>query len=159
MISFELEPPTAGDMRRRIEQTLERYPWLVHVDAGRVEGYAYASAHRSRAAYQWSVDVSAYVHEAARRRGVARSLYEALFEILVQQGFYNAYAGIALPNTASVGFHEALGFKLVGIYREVGFKLGAWHDVGWWRRALQEKVTPPVSPLRLDEIEARGANS
>ena len=93
------------------------------------------------AAYQWSVDVSVYVHERARRRGMARALYGALSTVLVQQGFYNAYAGIALPNAASIGFHEALGFALVGVYRKVGFKLGSWHDVGWWARGAAREKT------------------
>lgn len=161
IISFELTPPSLAEMRQRIEQTLKDYPWLVYVDtevnaevdASRVLGYAYASAHRSRAAYQWSVDVSAYVHERARRRGVARSLYEAVFAILARQGFYNAYAGIALPNPASTGFHEAMGFELVGVYRKVGFKRDAWHDVGWWQRPLQERAEMPRPPVALRQIE------
>src|SRR5919199_3326619 len=116
IISFELEPPDAEEMRRRITGTLERFPWLVCEREKRVSGYAYASAHGSRAAYRWSVDVSAYVHEGERRSGVGRALYTSLFSLLSLQGFYNAYAGITLPNPASVGLHEALGFRPVGVY-------------------------------------------
>ena len=152
IISFELEPPSAEEMRRRIEGTLERFPWLVCERQGRVLGYAYAGAHGSRAAYQWSVDVSAYVHEGERRTGVGRALYTSLISVLALQGFYNAYAGIALPNPASVGLHEAVGFRPVGVYRGVGYKLGAWHDVGWWHLSLRERVANPDPPADLPAV-------
>jgi len=153
VISFELEPPGADEMRRRIEVTLQRYPWLVCEDHdGRVLGYAYAGAHRSRAAYQWSVDVSVYVHEEARRRGVGRALYSSLFGVLDLQGFYNAYAGATLPNPASVGLHESVGFQPVGVYRGVGYKLGAWHDVVWWHLPIRERVADPYPPASLSSV-------
>ena len=107
-------------------------------------GYAYASRHRERAAYQWSVDVSVYVRADAHRRGIGRALYTALLRIVTAQGFYGAYAGITLPNASSVGLHEAMGFRAVGVYRAVGYKLGAWHDVGWWD--LDARCTPGVAP-------------
>ena len=129
-ISFEVDPPTAGEMEQRIEKTLARLPWLVLENDGKISGYAYASTHRSRAAYAWSVDVSAYVEESYRGIGVGKTLYTALLEILTSQGFYNAYAGITLPNTSSIRLHESVGFRPVGTYQEVGYKLGAWHDVG-----------------------------
>ena len=154
VISFEVEAPTADEMRHRIEYTLERFPWLVYERRGRVVGYAYAGEHSPRAAYRWSVAVSAYVHESERRRGVARALYTSLFAALVLQGFYNAYAGITLPNPASVGLHEALGFEPVGVYRGVGYKLGAWLDVGWWQLSLQERVASPQPPATLPEVRS-----
>jgi L-amino acid N-acyltransferase YncA len=152
IISFEFEPPTADEMRRRIEVTLRRYPWLVCERQGRVLGYAYAGAHGSRAAYQWSVDVSVYVHEDVRRTGVRRALYGSLFAALELQGFYNAFAGATLPNPASVGLHEAVGFRPVGVYREVGYKLGAWHDVVWWHLLLRERVADPNPPVNLPSV-------
>lgn len=151
VISFELEPPSVDEMRRRILHTQPALPWLVCERDG-IQGYAYASRHRSRAAYQWSVDVSVYVHQQARRMHIGRALYTALFEILALQGFFNAYAGIALPNAASVGIHESLGFVPVGVYRGVGYKLDAWHDVGWWQLALQPRTAAPAPPRTLDEI-------
>ena len=163
IISFEAEPPSAEEIARRVRDTLVRWPWLVCERDGEVLGYAYAGAHRSRAAYQWSVDVSVYVREDARQRGVGRALYTSLIAALDLQGFYNAYAGIALPNNASVGLHEAMGFRLVGVYRGVGYKLGAWRDVGWWGLTLREGVasearpnTPIVIPLAT---EADGWNA
>jgi L-amino acid N-acyltransferase YncA len=150
--SFELEAPDAVEMGRRIETCLERLPWLVAVDEENVTGYAYASLHRSRPAYQWSVEVSAYVGDRAHRRGTGRALYEALFRILVLQGYRNAYAGITLPNDASERFHRALGFTPVGVFRGVGYKLGRWHDVMWLERPLapdDNGAPAPTIPLRL----------
>jgi L-amino acid N-acyltransferase YncA len=152
IISFEFEPLSADEMRRRIEVTLQRYPWLVCERHGRVLGYAYAGAHGSRAAYQWSVDVSVYVHEEARRMGVGRALYASLFAALDVQGFYNAYAGATLPNPASVGLHESVGFRPVGVYRGVGYKLGAWHDVVWWHLPIRERVADPDPPAVLPSV-------
>lgn len=152
IISFESDPPGTDEMRRRIEVTLERYPWLVCERGGRVLGYAYAGAHRSRAAYQWSVDVSVYVHGGAHRKGVGRALYASLFAALALQGFYNAYAGATLPNPASVGLHESVGFRPVGVYHGVGYKMGAWHDVGWWHLPLREKVADPDPPANLPSV-------
>lgn len=144
--SFELEPPGEDEMRRRIAGTLERRPWLVCVTGGQVAGYAYAAAHRERAAYQWSAETSVYVHPDHRRRGVAQGLYTALLAALRAQGFANALAGITLPNPASVGFHEACGFRRVGIYHAVGHKLGAWHDVAWLELRLREDRGEPAGP-------------
>jgi len=152
-ISFEVDPPDAREMRRRIEETLTAYPWLVCEHRDRVIGYAYASRHRVRAGYRWSIDVSVYVHADFRGRGVAKALYVSLFEIAVAQGYVNAYAGIALPNPASVGVHESVGFEPLGIYRRVGYKLGAWHDVGWWQRALAVPPVAPQPPRTLAELE------
>lgn len=142
-ISFEEVAPTLDEMAERIETTLKTHPWLVVEEAGRVIAYAYAGQHRTRGAYKWSCDVSVYVGEVGRRKGLARQLYERLFSTLANQGFVNAFAGITLPNEASVGLHEAMGFEAVGVYRRVGFKSGSWRDVGWWSRPL---ITPPDNP-------------
>jgi phosphinothricin acetyltransferase len=150
--SFELDPPDAAAMSRRIMDCLDRLPWLVADEAGCVLGYAYASPHRVRPAYQWSVDVSAYVHADAQRRGVGRALYTALFRLLVLQGYVNAYAGVTQPNEASVGFHRSMGFTPVGVYRGVGYKLGNWHDVAWFERALAPHEAQPPLPIPLSAI-------
>jgi L-amino acid N-acyltransferase YncA len=159
--SFELTPPDATEMRRRMVTVLHQYPWLVCESSERVLGYVYATAHRERAAYRWSVDVAAYVSADAHRRGIARSLYTALFEILVLQGYRNACAGVTLPNPASVGLHEAMGFEQVGIYHGVGYKFGKWHDVAWFERPLSEHVVEPREPVSFPTLattrEARAA--
>lgn len=146
-ISFEIEPPSRDEMARRIREISARYPFLV-TDGG----YAYASAHHARAAYRWAVDVSIYLAADARGKGLGRTLYTRLFAILKAQGFYCAYAGIALPNAASVRLHESFGFTPVGVYHAVGFKFGSWHDVGWWELSLRERDANPREPLGIHEV-------
>jgi phosphinothricin acetyltransferase len=141
-ISFELEPPTVEQMRRRVLDTLAVRPWLVCERGGELLGYAYAASHRERAAYQWCVETSVYVAAGARRQGVGRRLYAELLPLLARQGYVHAYAGITLPNASSVALHEALGFRPIGVYRGIGYKLGAWHDVGWWDYLLPGGVSP-----------------
>jgi phosphinothricin acetyltransferase len=151
-ISFEVEPPTVPEMQQRIAQTLLKFPWLLCERQGDIFGYVYASQHRARVAYQWSVDVSVYIHADWHRSGIGRGLYTALFSLLHRQGFYNLYAGITLPNDGSVGLHEALGFQPVGVYRSVGFKFGVWHDVGWWQLALRAGSHTPDPPTSFDTV-------
>ena len=151
-ISFEFEPPDGAEMARRVAAALARFPWLAFEDGGVAMGYAYAGTHRARPAYQWSAEVSAYVHHDARRRGAARALYTSLFVVLRELGYCNAYAGITLPNPASVGLHEALGFRPVGVFHDVGHKLGRWHDVGWWERPLGERVAHPDPPRAIGDL-------
>jgi L-amino acid N-acyltransferase YncA len=153
-VSFETEPPSVDEMRSRMLKILARLPWLVCEWNGGVIGYAYASLHRERAAYGWSVDVTVYIHEELRRHGVGKALYASLFQVLRLQGFYNAYAGVTLPNPGSVGLHEAMGFKPVGVYRAVGYKLGRWHDVGWWQLALRDHSTAPAAPADIASVAA-----
>jgi phosphinothricin acetyltransferase len=138
VISFEDDPPDVAEMRHRIEEVSARYPWLVAEEDGRVVGYAYADPHRDRAAYRWAVDVAIYIDPAFHGRGIGRALYETLFELLTEQGYRTAVAGIALPNPASIAIHEKLGFEPVGVYRSIGWKLGAWHDVAWYQRPLAD---------------------
>ena len=152
-VSFEFEVPTVEEIRRRIAGTLERHPWLVRDDSGVVLGYAYAGAHSARAAYQWSVNVSVYIAEDRRGRGIGRALYTSLFACLRLQGYVNAYAGASLPNPASVGLHEAMGFEPVGVYRQVGFKAGTWHDTIWMQRALGDRPSRPDPPSGLVEAQ------
>lgn len=151
VISFEFEAPTVAEMQRRIEATLRTLPWLVAENNSLILGYAYASKHRERAAYQWSADTSVYVVEEARRGGIARRLYACLFGMLQDLGYYNAFAGITLPNRASVGFHESMGFGPIGVYHNVGHKSGAWHDVGWWQKVLREHTVNPEPPRGMPE--------
>lgn len=147
--SFELSPPAVPEMAQRIMKTLERLPWLCCEQDGTIVGYAYANSHRVRAAYQWSVEVSVYVHVQHRCKRIGQGLYVSLFNILRLQGFVNAYAGITLPNADAVRLHEKLEFKPIGIYEGVTYKFGAWHDVGWWQLQLQERVASPIPPIDL----------
>ncbi len=151
--SFEEAAPTAARFAVRMERMTRTHPWIVLEDAGRVVGYAFASEHRARAAYRWAADVGVYVDPAHHGRGGGRRLYAALLELLRRQGLRIACAGIALPNDASVGLHRAAGFELVGTYRSIGWKAGAWRDVAWWQLLLApgdgEPPREPGPPVRL----------
>jgi L-amino acid N-acyltransferase YncA len=153
-ISFEEHVPDAKDMQRRIAALAPNFPWLVAENDDAIEGYAYASPHRERAGYRWSVDVSIYIRERARGLGIGRKLYATLFAILARQRYYSAFAGVALPNAASLALHRSVGFTEVGTYRNVGFKNGAWHDVLWLARPLQPLESPPREPRPLDTLPA-----
>lgn len=140
-VSFEMEPPSAAEFERRVADAQSKWAWLVAERDGEILGYAYGSSFRSRAAYQWSVETSAYTHGAHRRQGVGRALYERLLGVLANKGYCTAYAGIALPNDASVRLHGSLGFSEVGVFRRAGRKFGRWHDVSWWQ--LELRGSPP----------------
>src|ERR1700747_1060413 len=131
-ISFETAAPDEGQIRERISTLTQRYPWLVAVSETRdVLGYAYASKHRERAAYRWSVDFTAYLAPEAKRRGIGTALYSALMKICQSLGYYRAFAGITLPNEASVRLHEKIGLRPIGVYRRGGFKVRRCAHVEW----------------------------
>jgi L-amino acid N-acyltransferase YncA len=152
--SFEEVAPTLPEMAERIHSTLERLPWLVAEVDGEVAGYAYAAPHRHRAGYRWSVDVSVYVDPDRQASGIGRALYERLLALLRRQGHVNVYAGIALPNPASVRLHEAIGMRRIGVYERVGFKFGAWHDVAWYGLRLADPDGVPPEPIPLPDLGA-----
>ena len=146
-VSFEERVPDAAELAARIERYAASHAWLVAEREGRVVGYAYATAFNERPAYRWSAGVSVYVAEAARGQGVGRALYAALFDRLRERGFRMACAGITLPNEASVALHEGFGFKQVGLNPQIGWKNGAWRDVGWWQLELAPAgESPPPEP-------------
>jgi L-amino acid N-acyltransferase YncA len=146
-ITFETEPPSTEEMAVRIETAARSYAWLVLEQQGRVVGYAYGGRFHARPAYRWAAEVSVYLEPGRRRTGGGRALYEALLARLRERGFRIAIAGMTLPNEASVGLHEALGFQPVGTYRRIGYKLGAWHDVAWMqRRLLDDDDGEPPEP-------------
>jgi L-amino acid N-acyltransferase YncA len=159
VISFEETPPDAEAFARRMAAGLETYPWLVAETDGVIEGYAYAGRFSERAAYRWSVESSVYVRRGCERRGLGSALYARLFEILKAQGFHSVFGGATLPNPASVGLHERCGFTPVGVYKEVGYKQGAWRDVGWQRLDLGAPGgggAPPPEPIPFSALRERG---
>ncbi|HVX46222.1 MAG TPA: GNAT family N-acetyltransferase [Mycobacteriales bacterium] len=143
-ISFETEPPTPAQMCERIQQARHTHAWLVAETEGRVVGYAYGGPFKTRAAYQWSCEVSVYLDREHRGRGIGRALYTELFERLADRGYQTAFAGMTLPNPASHGLHRAMGFEPAGVYRGVGWKNGSWHDVAWFQRPLAPAGSPPA---------------
>lgn len=137
-VSFESTIPSEIEFWARVKKVLAEAPWLVCKNNNNVIAYAYASEHRSRAAYQWSRELSVYVHKDWSRKGIAMALYHSLIELLKLQGYRNTFIGITLPNIASVKFHEKMGYQSVGIYHKVGFKNGQYHDVGWWEMLIND---------------------
>jgi phosphinothricin acetyltransferase len=151
--SFEEVAPSAGEMADRMRRILERTPWLVAcAPDGTIIGYAYAGPHHARPGYRWSVNLSAYVADGQRGRGIGRRLYAELLDLLRRQGFVNAYAGVTLPNPASERLHEAIGMRPFAVYRRVGYKFGAWHDVAWYELRLADAVGTPLEPIALPDL-------
>ena len=156
VISFEDMAPAPAEMADRIERLATTHAWLVAEDAGEILGYAYACPHRERAAYRWTTEVTVYVDPRHQRRGAGRALYHALFGRLAERDYRIALAGIALPNDASVALHRACGFKRIGAYRGIGFKLGKWWDVEWWQLDLVvangSAPGEPGLPAQVDDL-------
>jgi L-amino acid N-acyltransferase YncA len=156
--TFEIEIPTKESFAERINDYLHTYPWLVCENDGVIAGYAYGSKHRERIAYQWSVECSVYIHDDFHRNGVGTALYSALIEILKVQQFRNLYAVINLPNERSVAFHEKMGFEYFATYKNVGYKLGKWKNVGWWQLQLNEYSPEPLPPVKFSEMDMKTVN-
>lgn len=135
-VSFEQISPGVEEMARRIESALISHDWLVAATDTQIAGYAYGSPHRSRDAYKNSCDIAVYIDPTFSRKGIGRALYTELMERLQGKNMHAVFAGVALPNDASIGLHKAMGFTSVGIYKEVGRKMGKWRDVEWLQRLL-----------------------
>ncbi len=146
-VSFEIEPPSSSVMAQRIRDTTATHPWLVAELGGKVVGYSYASKHSQRAASLWMVDATIYIDQQTRRSGVGRKLYAALIATLYRQGFRSVLAEIVLPNPGSSRLHEVMGFKPIGIHKDIGFASGTWHDIAYWRLGLTEGAAPPSEPI------------
>lgn len=152
-VSFESLLPTITEFEKRIENCLQKFPWIVCEVDGEIAGYAYASTHREREAYQWTCECSVYMNDDFKGKGIGRNLYDALFELLTIQGLVNVYAGITLPNEASVKLHEKCGFDFFALYDNIGYKLGKWHKVGWWKRQLHNYTLGHAPPLKFSEMD------
>jgi len=158
-VSFETVVPPIDEMQRRIQSCLEKFPWIVCVVDGKIAAYVYASKHREREAYQWSCECSVYVRDDFKGKGIGKELYQLLFEILKLQGFINVYAGITLPNEASVHLHEKCGFMPFAKYENIGYKFGSWHTVGWWKLQINEYDLEPPPPSKLSELNKETINT
>ncbi len=153
-VSFETEVPSLEAFQNRIENYAEKAPWLVAEENNTIIGYAYATVHRSRQAYQWNQEVTAYTHPEHLRKGVAKALYLKLLSYLKKMGYAKAIAIITLPNDPSLKFHQALGFQLIGIMKNVGYKFNQWHDTSWWDIQLQNSAYQPTSIWTMDQLKA-----
>jgi L-amino acid N-acyltransferase YncA len=151
--TFESEVPSTHEFADRITNYLVHWPWLVAEIDGKIAGYAYGSKYRERIGYQWCVECSVYIHDDFQRKGLAKTLYTALFDLLKKQGYRNVYAVINLPNEKSVRMHEACGFKWFASYENVGYKLGKWKTVGWWQLVINEYTEEPMPPIKFSELD------
>jgi L-amino acid N-acyltransferase YncA len=152
IISFEYEAPSQEEYLQRMRVNTEKYPWLLCLYNNKIIGFAYGSTHRYRTAYQWSPESTIYITHDFHTKGIGKILYKTLFEILKLQGYYNVFAGVALPNQKSIGFHKAMGFEEIGIFKKVGYKHGNWHDTHWFQLSLNEHILEPKNPIELKEI-------
>lgn len=152
-ITFEYEVPSVSDFNTRIENIMRYFPWLVCEIDGEVAGYGYAFKHGERAAYQWSADLSIYINEKHHRKHIATALYTALIEMLKLQGYYTVFAGVTIPNPNSEAFHTSFGFQKVGVFNNVGYKLGEWRDVKWFAFTLSEYKKEPKPPVAFSDIK------
>jgi phosphinothricin acetyltransferase len=158
VITFECEVPALEEFTKRMANIQKKYPWLVCEYNGSIVGYAYASKYSERQAYDWSADFSIYIDPKHHGKKIGKALYYGLFELLKLQGYYNAFAGVTMPNIKSESLHEALGFKPIGIYKNVGYKLGEWHDVKWYGVEIAEHVPSPAKPKLISEISSTEFN-
>jgi phosphinothricin acetyltransferase len=151
--TFESEVPSEKDFAERIKTYLLNWPWLVYEQEGKIAGYAYGSKYRERVGYHWCVECSVYIHDDYQGKGIAKILYKALFELLQQQGYRNVYAVINLPNEKSVKLHESCGYKWFANYENVGYKLGEWKTVGWWKLIINEYGKDPLPPVPFADLD------
>jgi L-amino acid N-acyltransferase YncA len=151
-ITFEYEVPTEEEFGKRISATLKEFPWLVCLRNNEIIGYAYAHKHRFRTAYDWSPESTIYLSNENHRKGIGRTLYTTLFQILKLQGYFNVFAGVCLPNVKSISFHRAMGFEDIGVFKKIGYKNEAWHDTNWFQLSLRDHIINPPTPKKILEI-------
>lgn len=151
-ITFETELPSVEEFTKRISEVSKNYPWLVALQDGKIVAYAFAKMHRPTGAYLWSPEVTIYVANDFQGKGIGKSLYEALFAILKLQGFHSVFAGIVLPNLKSIALHQSLGFEEIGVFKNIGFKLGKWHSSQWMQKSLGQDQQVPSNPISISEL-------
>jgi L-amino acid N-acyltransferase YncA len=151
-ITFEIKEPTSEEFTHKVETITAQYPWIVYEENGEILGYAYGSRHRAKEAYDWSPESTIYVKEGAHGKGIGKKLYKALFAFLKAQGYVNVFAGVTQPNEKSDKLHKSVGFTELGRFKNIGYKLGKWHDTKWYELALQEHSDSPTTPKVFPEI-------
>lgn len=154
-ITFEYAVPSLEEFTNRLTSILEKYPYLVAEQEGRILGYAYASTFKGRAAYDWSVETSIYIDMEYRGGGIGTALYEALETMLIKQNILNSYACIAYPNPESIRFHETLGYRTIGHFTKCGFKLGTWYDMIWMEKMLGSHEAEPKAVIPAPDLAGR----
>jgi L-amino acid N-acyltransferase YncA len=157
-ITFEYTLPSVQEFRKRISDITEFYPYIVCEEDGTAVGYAYAHRCMERAAYQWNAELSVYIKKDYTSKGLGKILYGALTEILKLQGIRNVYGCVTVPNEKSEGLHTKMGFKKIGIYRNTGYKNGAWRDVCWFEKQIGEYDIEPREIASVHTIHTDALN-
>lgn len=151
-ITYEYTVPSVEEFAERIRSIGSKMPYLVYESDGIILGYAYAAPHMTRAAYQWDAELSIYMDEQHQRGGIGTMLYKTLIALLKEQGYYNLYALISVPNDRSIGFHRSLGFEQVGVYPHTGYKLGRWNDLAILEYCTQPLLEHPVPTKSIHDL-------
>lgn len=152
-VSFEYEVPAEEDFSKRIETIENFFPWLVCEADGKAAGYVYASRFAERAAYRWGAELSVYISPDFHRRGLASALYGCEQALLAAQGYRKLYALITTPNPQSIGLHEHLGFICSAVFKNAGYKFGAWRDVAVLEKQLLPLCPEPPAPLPINRLD------
>ncbi|MEN6596122.1 MAG: N-acetyltransferase family protein [Clostridiaceae bacterium] len=155
-VTFEYEVPSLAEFTGRIRSVSADYPYLVCERGGKIAGYAYAHRYKERAAYQWDAELSVYLEGGSRGRGLGKSFYTALMELLPLQNVKNVYGCVLCPNESSERLHDSLGFSRVGVFRSTGYKCGAWRDVVWFEKQIAPYDSEP-EPFRSIQTVDRDA--
>ena len=158
-VTFEYVLPSATVFAERIANIAQDYPYLVCEENSKIIGYAYAHRHMERAAYQWNAELSVYLDSSVTSKGLGKKLYRTLMNILKLQNIKTVYGCVTLPNIKSESLHKALGFEVVGIYHNAGFKAGEWHDVIWFEKAIAPYDVSPHPMKPINEIPAEQQQS
>lgn len=151
-ITFEYDVPSIEEFSERIKNTLKKYPYLIAENEDGIYGYAYASAFKSRQAYDWAVETSIYVKNGDSRHGVGTLLYNELEKYLKMQNIINVNACIAYPNEKSEEFHKKFGYKTIAHFTKCGYKFGKWHDMIWMEKFIGEHTDTPKSVVPFSEL-------
>lgn len=138
-ITMEHTAPTVSEFASRIQTICKDFPYLVAEEEAGMVGYAYASTYRARAGFDWTVEVSIYLSQEARGRGIGSLLYQQLEEALQARGIKHCLACITLPNEASMAFHRKRGYQQVAHFKDIAYKFGSWHDIVWLQKSLVEE--------------------
>lgn len=164
-ITFEYETPSIEEFEKRIQKTLVRYPYLVAEEEGKILGYAYAAPFKERAAYDWSVETTIYIHKDWKRCGIGKKLYHTLEEILKKQHVINLDACITDPSVEdeyvtknSAEYHEHLGYHMVGKFYKSGYKFGTWYDMVWMEKYIGKHIEKPEAFIPFSKLDSTQLN-
>jgi phosphinothricin acetyltransferase len=151
-ITFEYEPVPLDIFVERMRSVMKQFPWLVYEEEGKILGYAYCARFKERAAFDWDCECTVYIDESAHRKGIATALYNQLFDLVKEQGYYTIYALITYTHESSTQLHKKFGFTEVGVYQKTGYKMGRWWDLLVMEKRIRTFEEEPRTPRSIHEI-------